>query len=403
MKPMRIAFISYEYPPDTADGGIATYVWQAARMLADRGHEIEVFAASRDREGIEDEAGVRVHRMLALNRLEFPEHIAEPFRLRHRERPFDVIEGTDYNAEAAHAVEAVPEIPLVLRLHTPRYLANWLNGLSKSPHTFREWEVLLASERHAPADDPEYIHVQRADVISAPSAAIRTLVGTDWGLDTAQIVVLPNVYEPEPSLLALPVEASARLVTYIGRLEGRKGVIDFANAIPAILRRCPDARFRFVGRPMLSPEPESDMQQYLQHRLAPYRESVEFVGQVPRTALPEVLGPAAICVFPSLWENFPYTCLEAMAAGRGVVGSRAGGMAEMLTEGTGLLVSPGHPDSIATAVCELLQDDTLRLRLGTAARTRVLEAYSAEHLAPQQEAIYRLAIQRRSQSTRGRA
>ena len=49
---MRIAFISYEYPPDTAAGGIATYARQAAHMLRDRGHAVEVFAASPHRTGM---------------------------------------------------------------------------------------------------------------------------------------------------------------------------------------------------------------------------------------------------------------------------------------------------------------------------------------------------------------
>lgn len=44
---MKIAFITFEYPPDTADGGIATYVKQAANMLQLRGNQVEVFAASR--------------------------------------------------------------------------------------------------------------------------------------------------------------------------------------------------------------------------------------------------------------------------------------------------------------------------------------------------------------------
>ncbi len=48
---MHIALISHEYPPDTAVGGIATYVKQAAAMLAGRGHKVEVFCASGTRKG----------------------------------------------------------------------------------------------------------------------------------------------------------------------------------------------------------------------------------------------------------------------------------------------------------------------------------------------------------------
>jgi glycogen synthase len=55
---MKIAFISYEYPPDTAVGGIATYVYHAAKMMNERGHNVEVFAASGKRSCSEVENGI---------------------------------------------------------------------------------------------------------------------------------------------------------------------------------------------------------------------------------------------------------------------------------------------------------------------------------------------------------
>ena len=60
---MNIAFISYEYPPDTAYGGIATYVHQAAMMLSRRGHHVEVFSGSPHRTGTENEECLLVHRI----------------------------------------------------------------------------------------------------------------------------------------------------------------------------------------------------------------------------------------------------------------------------------------------------------------------------------------------------
>ncbi|MEH2108257.1 glycogen/starch synthase [Nostoc sp.] len=57
---MKIAFISYEYPPDTAYGGIATYLYQAARVLQQRGHLVEVFAGSTYRTTTETENEILV-------------------------------------------------------------------------------------------------------------------------------------------------------------------------------------------------------------------------------------------------------------------------------------------------------------------------------------------------------
>ena len=116
---MKIAFISYEYPPDTAYGGIATYIHQAAKMLSRRGHHVEVFAASPFRSGTEDEDGLLVHRICEKRQKNFFGPIAQIFADRHAEVEFDVLEGPEYSADASEAVRLVPDIPLVIKLHTP--------------------------------------------------------------------------------------------------------------------------------------------------------------------------------------------------------------------------------------------------------------------------------------------
>ena len=77
---MRIAFISYEYPPDTAVGGISTYVEQAARLMVARGHNVEVFSASLRKDGVSEEKGIVVHRICEKNRETFGQRIALVFQ-----------------------------------------------------------------------------------------------------------------------------------------------------------------------------------------------------------------------------------------------------------------------------------------------------------------------------------
>jgi glycogen(starch) synthase len=397
---MRIAFVSYEYPPDTADGGIATYVQQAAQMLQNRGHEVEVFAASRDRTHTRHEPGLRVYRIQAPNRQVFAEQIAPVFARRHSAAPFDVLEGPDYHADASEIVRLVPDLPLVVRLHTPQYLAAALHqlGLKCREEDRRDaspWEPWLKPlPTYDLSLDPEYRHVLQADRISSPSKAIRDVICRDWRLDPDEVDVVPNVYRPSSALLELPVSTRSNEIVFLGRLQLRKGVLPLARAIPQILHEFPEARFRFVGRSLASPEPDLDMQQYLQRLLSPYSHAVAFSGQVALKTIPAVLGPSDICVFPSLWENFPYVCLEAMAAGRGIVGSRAGGMAEMLQEESGILVTPDRPEEIAAAVLALLKQPERRERMGQNARERVQRVYSPAQIAPLQEANYERAIQR---------
>lgn len=412
---MKIAFISYEYPPDAAYGGIGTYVYQAARMLRERGHHIEVFTSSPYRSGSEIEDGVLVHRVNEKEQQNFSLPIGQIFVNRHAEVQFDLLEGPDYAADAREAVRLVPEIPLVIKLHTPSILLFKLNHYKPESSflikTRLYFKSLLRGEKPSWGYDPsieayrlhtlkaneiERSHALEADEIATPSKALGNIMIQEWGIDGAKVSHVPYPYTPTEKLLNIPVDTNTNVVTFFGRLEIRKGVLDLAQAIPLILRRHPEVKFRFVGSSEPSPKPNVPMQQYLEHKLRHYRKSVEYTGFVPPGSIPDILADTDICVFPSIWENFPCVCLEAMAAARGIIASRAGGMADMLDSGRlGRLIPPRSPEKIAESVIELVEDPNLRVKLGQSAREWLLLEYNIEHISALQEVSYTRAIMRR--------
>ncbi|PSN14666.1 glycosyltransferase family 1 protein [filamentous cyanobacterium CCT1] len=396
---MKIALISFEYPPDTAYGGIATYAQQAATMLVQRGHQVEVFAGSRSRTSTDIEASVTIHRIQVKQKIDFIRAVVPMFLERHRTVRFDVMEGPEYGADAAAIAQAVPTLPLVVKLHTPRELIAVYEG---RPNVLGQVRTRLGALKRGihPLRDLERIHTLEADEVAAPSWALGKDLMQRWGLDPEKVHQFPLPFTPNPSLLEIPVKTSTKRITFIGRLDIKKGVTDLAEAIPAVLAQVPGARFRFIGRNGLSPSPSQDMQQFLTHRLAPYIEAVEFTGQVPAANIPNYLADTDICIFPSRWESFGLVCLEAMAAGRGVIGSRAGGMAEIITSGeVGRLVPPERPDTIAAAILELLHNPELRQQLGCQARQQVLIEYSSDRIGQLQEASYERAIATRQKSS----
>jgi glycosyltransferase involved in cell wall biosynthesis len=110
--------------------------------------------------------------------------------------------------------------------------------------------------------------------------------------------------------------------------------------------------------------------------------AVEFTGRVDRFDLPGVYRAAAVCVIPSLYENFPYTCLEAMASGCAVVASDAGGIPEIVTnEVDGLLVQPGRPERLGAAILRLLGDSALANRLRLQAPATIRDRFSRAKVA----------------------
>jgi glycogen synthase len=398
---MKIALISFEYPPDTALGGIATYVLHAAHMLHDRGHHVEVFAASSTQTGTFDDDGVVVHRLCETGRFSFPYRVAPLFARRHESIRFDVVEAPEYFADAAGAIQLVPNIPLVVKLHTPSYLL-WRTTFGHSRWVMARNYFASVRRGELPPWNPnhglERTITLAADEIAAPCQAIADEVVQAWDLERWRTAVVPNVYEPAQSLLDINPHTNTQTITFVGRLEVRKGVITLASAIPLVLRDNPKLKFRFVGR-SVELRKGVEMIDHLKKMLAGYESSVEFTGPLPLDQMPNMLSQTDISVFPSIWENFPNVCLEAMSAARGVIGSSAGGMKEILDNGAvGRLVAPNQPRQLADAILELAAKPELRIELGIKARARILSEYCPARVGELQEESYQRAIARRQKN-----
>jgi glycosyltransferase involved in cell wall biosynthesis len=229
--------------------------------------------------------------------------------------------------------------------------------------------------------------------VVGPSRAILDRLAGPWNLPRDRLMHVPNVFIAPPELLAIPPESATGRVTFLGRLEVRKGVLELASAIPLVLAQRPDARFRFIGRTLPMPSGGRDVRAAMLERIGRAVSEVEFIDAVAYDQVPGLIAESDICAYPSVWENFPNVCIEAMAAARGVIGSSAGGMAEIIEHGrTGLLVPPKNPRAIAEAILELLNDPARRIAMGRAARAHVTTAYSPEVIGPLQEESYRRAI-----------
>lgn len=411
---MRIAFISYEFPPDTALGGIATYVAQIARCLVAAGADVEVFCGSTTRtDQFTDEHGVHVSR-LKVDRNAFPTAIVPGFIQRYRKQPFDVVEGPDFLAEARYVTRALPQLPYVVKLHTPFYFASKFGRFPFTREQFRNqlrllWyvaktrNVRALTSQENPLFREERIHLLNADEIASPSRAIGDVILRTWGADPTRISLVPYTYEPPADMLTIPIETNTKRVSFVGRLEWRKGVQDLAPALPLIFDRHPDAKFRFVGAWGASPLVGTNMRDYLCGEIPrQYWDRMEFTGKVPLSSIPQYLAETDICVFPSRWESFGFVVLEAMSAGRGVVCTGNGGMAELVQGGEyGLLVPPKSPRDIANRVNYLLENPTIRQEMGRRARLEGLRRFSPAAVVPVQLQSYERAIARR-QSTLAR-
>jgi glycosyltransferase involved in cell wall biosynthesis len=385
---MRIAFISYEFPPDTAFGGIATYTYFMAESLVKLGCKVEVFSASHHRETRHElYQNILVHRLHTGKREAFAKAIVPVITERHQQEPFDLIESPEYGAEGAFVREALPTVPFVVKFHTPSFVIKSFNRALKAHRLKYKVKNFLKIGEYKKEDDPEYRLALRATALVAPSQSVAEMVSEKWGIAREKITVLPSPFIAQPALLDIPAETATNTITYLGRLEGRKGVHLLAKAIPPVLEKFPGATFRFIGRTNIGPFGKGTMLEHLKALLQPWLHRIEFIDHVPSEEVPGWLAKTDICVFPSLWEAYGYVCVEAMSAARGVIASKYGGMYEMLVDiDESLLVDPKDTAQLANALIHLLEHPQKRMALGEKSREKTINFYGIE--APQRNLAF---------------
>ncbi len=167
---------------------------------------------------------------------------------------------------------------------------------------------------------------------------------------------------------------------YLGRLSSEKGVRTLLEAHAASDKDWP---LVVAGT---GPLEESLKRQY---------SKAKFVGHVTGTQLHEVVGRAAVVVVPSeCYENCPMSVLEAMAYGKPVVGSRMGGIPELVVDGeTGLLFDAGNVEQLRGQLDKLMLDTALRRNMGHRARLRAEQEFSLDRHNAGLMAIYESLLQ----------
>lgn len=390
---LRIGFVTYEYPPDIVQGGIATYVEQVANILKKRNHDIEIFCASHARNISEEKNGIMIHRCLTKDASSFKYDCLEIFSQRHTLKEFDIIECPEIHADAFLIKEKFLQLPLVVKLHMALFIQMRLYNFYTSNLTrLRFFLGALKQGRlkkfgeYNYKDDIEYKMASMADAIVSPSKSLREIIIKEWKFLPASIKVIPYPFSPPENLLQIPIKnKTKKVVSFIGKLNVHKGIVNLVKAIPLVVKKHPDVIFRMVGNDSFFAAKKMNMSAYIKKQLRRYEKNYEILGGLKYADVLKQYSNASVCIFPSIWENFPLVCLEAMSAGRAIIGSKEGGMNEMLDNNAGIIIDPLSIKEIAEAIIKLLDSEILRHTYGLNARTKVLQSYNPELIGKQME------------------
>jgi len=198
------------------------------------------------------------------------------------------------------------------------------------------------------------------------------------GIDLAEFAPAGDVADLDALAGAPPLPRGALRVGLVGTFGRWKGHEVFLRALARLQASTP-LRGYIVGDALYETAGSQYSRQELE-RLAGalgIRAQVAFTGYVPRTA--PVLRALDVVVHASTQpEPFGLVIAEAMACGRAVIASAAGGAAELVGEGCDALThAPGDVDGLASALGRLAGDAALRARLGTAARATAEARFDA--------------------------
>jgi glycosyltransferase involved in cell wall biosynthesis len=180
---------------------------------------------------------------------------------------------------------------------------------------------------------------------------------------------------------ALGIEGDRPMALVPARLVAAKGHDDLISALPAILAQVPRLQLLFAGDgPLAGTLAERVRREGLDSQ-------VRFLGHVE--GMPDLYAAADLVVLPSRIEGLPAVLLEAFAARRAVVATRAGGVPEALTDGVeGRLVPVGEPEALAAAVTQLAGQPVLCRAMAERGRARVERDFRIGTATRRLEAVY---------------
>lgn len=372
---MRVAYVC-------ADGGIPVFgqkgcsihVQEVIRALQGQGCQVELFATRIGGEVPPDLAGVVVHQLPTIPKLEraVREQVAlgmnRDLRLDLQKfGSFDLIYER-YSLWSYSAMEFAQAmgIPGLLEVNSP---------------LITEQAKHRGLIDHNSAEQVANRVFAAATALIAVSEVVKTYLMNY--VDNSKVHVIPNGVNPTRFAAFRPATQPKTLtVGFVGSLKPWHGLPILTAAFAQLRQRVPEAKLLIVGD---GPERENLEAELAAHGLDSH---TQFTGAVNPDAVPKLLArmDVAVAPYPAQSDFYfsPLKVYEYMAAGLPVVASRIGQLADLIDTGVnGILCPPGDAIALAEALETLWRSPTLRQRLGEAARQQVMDNHTWDAIAQQ--------------------
>lgn len=237
---------------------------------------------------------------------------------------------------------------------------------------------------------------RKADKILCVSEPAKRNLAENWQVDPEKIVVMPNgvdcdLFHPDYDsaaarrILGLTGEPT---IGFVGGFQHWHGIELLVESFSEVLKKVPEARLILVGDGRARQSIEKKIEE------CGVRSAVTITGILPQQDVPAMLAAIDVAVLPypelpmELWFS-PLKLYEYMAAGKAIVASSSGQIAEVIEDGVdGILVPPGDIPALTGRLIELLGNAELRSELGRRARRKAVEQHSWDNYITKLESVY---------------
>lgn len=339
---MKIWFLTGEFAPDFG-GGIGTYVENCAKMFAEAGDDVTVIVRSlKENKEEKTKEGYKVVRFrqgegeyytyLGYDNALAYQYYEVIMKLIDKYGKPDVIEMQEYNAYGQYIIqnklmlnEKLKDIPLVVHLHTPSFETLKINQFNTYEAPFY-W-----------IGEMEKFCIKGADALLCPSQFLADKLQYLVPDKKINVINLPfdiDKGELEKYQESNPIKSDKKTLLYFGRTEYRKGVIQMLKGAEKLWEKGLDFKVKIIGGDVKLESKGTFIGEELKKKYAKYIESgnLEMLAPIPHLDLiPHILSATSVTI-PSLYENFPNTCIYSMWLGKPVLVSKSGGQAEMVQE-----------------------------------------------------------------------
>ncbi|MCX7709358.1 MAG: glycosyltransferase [Clostridia bacterium] len=346
---MKIWLVTTEFPPFFG-GGIGTYCDHTTKMFSQKGDHVTViipdtklqkYRETEDNGGIKlvrfrpgySEAYKYMSKTVAMN-YEIYERIVE--LLSEYERP-DIIELQDYLGIAYFLLhkkrelhEELMNIPVILTLHTPKYLCDEFN----QNLTYRLPDYWIGEmERYC---------MKAADYLISPSMSLVNKLSEGLEFDRHKVTVIPNPYHFDEC----PVNPDGNEFAFCGNVQYRKGIYQLIKNLTYFWDQGLERPLNIIGYDTIFLPKVQSFKKLLEEKFDKYNKKglLRFWGMLSQDQIKEKMEKVDVVFVPSIYDNLPYVVIESMAKGKIVMASDNGGQAEIINSGKdGFLFS--HKDN----------------------------------------------------------